>query len=177
MREILLLACDRGHSLSHLRPSSAVTPGSAPHHRPPAFPAEACLPRTTTASPTRTPPTPTLPSSTWPVRWGSCCCATALLAAAAPCCFLLQHVLLAVVGAPSSWCSAAEGAAATAPSLADCLQVTPAQEAGGVDEVTFLYKLVDGACPKSYGVNVARCPCCACYAGSTLLCCAAPCCL
>ncbi|KAF7804917.1 DNA mismatch repair protein MSH6 [Senna tora] len=27
---------------------------------------------------------------------------------------------------------------------------------GGVDEVTFLYKLTGGACPKSYGVNVAR---------------------
>ena len=27
---------------------------------------------------------------------------------------------------------------------------------GGVDEVTFLYKLTQGACPKSYGVNVAR---------------------
>lgn len=35
-------------------------------------------------------------------------------------------------------------------------EVTPAAEAGGVDEVTFLYKLVPGACPKSYGVNVAR---------------------
>ena len=35
-------------------------------------------------------------------------------------------------------------------------QVTPAAESGGVDEVTFLYKLADGACPKSYGVNVAR---------------------
>ncbi|KAH7428809.1 hypothetical protein KP509_09G018600 [Ceratopteris richardii] len=27
---------------------------------------------------------------------------------------------------------------------------------GGVEKVTFLYKLADGACPKSYGVNVAR---------------------
>lgn len=27
---------------------------------------------------------------------------------------------------------------------------------GGVEEVTFLYKLTPGACPKSYGVNVAR---------------------
>ncbi|KAH9320155.1 hypothetical protein KI387_021924, partial [Taxus chinensis] len=27
---------------------------------------------------------------------------------------------------------------------------------GGAEEVTFLYKLVPGACPKSYGVNVAR---------------------
>jgi DNA mismatch repair protein MSH6 len=27
---------------------------------------------------------------------------------------------------------------------------------GGSEEVTFLYKLVMGACPKSYGVNVAR---------------------
>lgn len=27
---------------------------------------------------------------------------------------------------------------------------------GGVDEVTFLYRLTPGACPKSYGVNVAR---------------------
>ena len=26
----------------------------------------------------------------------------------------------------------------------------------GVDEVTFLYRLTPGACPKSYGVNVAR---------------------
>lgn len=34
--------------------------------------------------------------------------------------------------------------------------VTPAAEAGGVDEVTFLYRLSAGACPKSYGVNVAR---------------------
>ena len=34
--------------------------------------------------------------------------------------------------------------------------VTPAEEAGGVDQVTFLYRLSDGACPKSYGVNVAR---------------------
>ncbi|KAJ7532277.1 hypothetical protein O6H91_14G080400 [Diphasiastrum complanatum] len=28
--------------------------------------------------------------------------------------------------------------------------------AGGLEEVTFLYKLTPGACPKSYGVNVAR---------------------
>ena len=28
--------------------------------------------------------------------------------------------------------------------------------AGGAPEVTFLYKLTAGACPKSYGVNVAR---------------------
>ena len=27
---------------------------------------------------------------------------------------------------------------------------------GGVEEVTFLYRLSPGACPKSYGVNVAR---------------------
>lgn len=27
---------------------------------------------------------------------------------------------------------------------------------GGLEEVTFLYKLCPGACPKSYGVNVAR---------------------
>lgn len=26
----------------------------------------------------------------------------------------------------------------------------------GVEEVTFLYRLSPGACPKSYGVNVAR---------------------
>ncbi|CAL0302168.1 unnamed protein product [Lupinus luteus] len=28
----------------------------------------------------------------------------------------------------------------------------------GVDEVTFLYRLTPGACPKSYGINVARLP-------------------
>lgn len=27
---------------------------------------------------------------------------------------------------------------------------------GGIEEVTFLYRLTPGACPKSYGVNVAR---------------------
>lgn len=27
---------------------------------------------------------------------------------------------------------------------------------GAVEEVTFLYRLTPGACPKSYGVNVAR---------------------
>lgn len=27
---------------------------------------------------------------------------------------------------------------------------------GGVEEVTFLYRLTPGACPKSYGVNIAR---------------------
>ena len=27
---------------------------------------------------------------------------------------------------------------------------------GAVEEVTFLYRLTAGACPKSYGVNVAR---------------------
>lgn len=27
---------------------------------------------------------------------------------------------------------------------------------GGIEEVTFLYRLTAGACPKSYGVNVAR---------------------
>ena len=27
---------------------------------------------------------------------------------------------------------------------------------GDVEEVTFLYRLTPGACPKSYGVNVAR---------------------
>lgn len=26
----------------------------------------------------------------------------------------------------------------------------------GIEEVTFLYRLMSGACPKSYGVNVAR---------------------
>lgn len=26
----------------------------------------------------------------------------------------------------------------------------------GIEEVTFLYRLTPGACPKSYGVNVAR---------------------
>lgn len=30
------------------------------------------------------------------------------------------------------------------------------KEAGDVEEVTFLYRLTDGACPKSYGANVAR---------------------
>ena len=30
------------------------------------------------------------------------------------------------------------------------------QGAAGVQEVTFLYKLRPGLCPKSYGVNVAR---------------------
>lgn len=34
--------------------------------------------------------------------------------------------------------------------------VVPAKEPGDVDEVLFLYKLTKGACPKSYGVNVAR---------------------
>lgn len=34
--------------------------------------------------------------------------------------------------------------------------VTPATAEGEVEEVTFLYRLTDGACPKSYGVNVAR---------------------
>lgn len=27
---------------------------------------------------------------------------------------------------------------------------------GGVEEVTFLYRLTPGSCPKSYGINVAR---------------------
>lgn len=27
---------------------------------------------------------------------------------------------------------------------------------GGLEEVTFLYRLTAGSCPKSYGVNVAR---------------------
>ena len=31
-----------------------------------------------------------------------------------------------------------------------------ASNKGGLEEVTFLYKLCPGACPKSYGVNVAR---------------------
>jgi DNA mismatch repair protein MSH6 len=34
--------------------------------------------------------------------------------------------------------------------------VTPSAEPGGVDDVAFLYRLTAGACPKSYGVNVAR---------------------
>jgi DNA mismatch repair protein MSH6 len=35
--------------------------------------------------------------------------------------------------------------------------VTPAEDGrDGVDQVTFLYRLTEGACPKSYGVNVAR---------------------
>ncbi|KAJ8900406.1 hypothetical protein K2173_025183 [Erythroxylum novogranatense] len=29
-------------------------------------------------------------------------------------------------------------------------------EVGGIEEVTFLYRLTPGVCPKSYGVNVAR---------------------
>ncbi|KAL3677727.1 hypothetical protein R1sor_020683 [Riccia sorocarpa] len=33
---------------------------------------------------------------------------------------------------------------------------TVGTEAGGLEEVTFLYKLAPGPCPKSYGVNVAR---------------------
>lgn len=31
-----------------------------------------------------------------------------------------------------------------------------ASSKGGLEEVTFLYKVCPGACPKSYGVNVAR---------------------
>jgi DNA mismatch repair protein MSH6 len=31
-----------------------------------------------------------------------------------------------------------------------------AMRSDGTPEVTFLYKLTAGACPKSYGVNVAR---------------------
>lgn len=34
--------------------------------------------------------------------------------------------------------------------------VEPPLEEGGVERVTFLYRLTDGACPKSYGINVAR---------------------
>jgi DNA mismatch repair ATPase MutS len=34
--------------------------------------------------------------------------------------------------------------------------VAPPAQPGGVEEVTFLYRLTDGACPKSYGANVAR---------------------
>lgn len=34
--------------------------------------------------------------------------------------------------------------------------VTPPSQPGGLEEITFLYKLTDGACPKSYGANVAR---------------------
>ena len=34
--------------------------------------------------------------------------------------------------------------------------VTPSSSSAAVDEVAFLYRLVEGACPKSYGVNVAR---------------------
>ncbi|KAL4857543.1 DNA mismatch repair protein 6 [Chlorella vulgaris] len=34
--------------------------------------------------------------------------------------------------------------------------VTPSPTADGLEEVTFLYRLADGACPKSYGTNVAR---------------------
>lgn len=30
------------------------------------------------------------------------------------------------------------------------------QGVGNVEEVTFLYRLTPGACPKSYGVNVAQ---------------------
>jgi hypothetical protein len=38
---------------------------------------------------------------------------------------------------------------------------------GGLEEVTFLYLLTSGSCPKSYGVNVAR------LAGSSqFICCA-----
>lgn len=47
--------------------------------------------------------------------------------------------------------------------IAYCVQVElyhmaceVASTPGGSEEVTFLYKLVMGACPKSYGVNVAR---------------------
>lgn len=34
--------------------------------------------------------------------------------------------------------------------------VAPPSQPGGAEEVTFLYRLTDGACPKSYGTNVAR---------------------
>ena len=34
--------------------------------------------------------------------------------------------------------------------------INPSSTPGGVDEVVFLYRLAQGACPKSYGVNVAR---------------------
>lgn len=40
-----------------------------------------------------------------------------------------------------------------------CLSHMACQVGGGIeglDEVTFLYRLTPGACPKSYGVNVAR---------------------
>ncbi|BBN02356.1 DNA mismatch repair protein MSH6 [Marchantia polymorpha subsp. ruderalis] len=36
------------------------------------------------------------------------------------------------------------------------MSCTVGTEAGGLEEVTFLYKLAPGPCPKSYGVNVAR---------------------
>lgn len=34
--------------------------------------------------------------------------------------------------------------------------VQPPSEPGGVEQVTFLYRLTDGACPKSYGASCAR---------------------
>lgn len=34
--------------------------------------------------------------------------------------------------------------------------VTPPSNPGDVEEVTFLYRLTDGACPKSYGASCAR---------------------
>jgi DNA mismatch repair protein MSH6 len=34
--------------------------------------------------------------------------------------------------------------------------VEPPLDEGGVERVTFLYRLTDGACPKSYGINVAK---------------------
>jgi len=49
---------------------------------------------------------------------------------------------------------AAPGAACTLAHMG--IQLSPASSAGGEEEVTFLYKLRPGACPKSYGVNVAR---------------------
>jgi DNA mismatch repair ATPase MutS len=53
-------------------------------------------------------------------------------------------------------CMVEEEAAAEAPGDSSSGSAGAAGSSGGMATVTFLYKLVDGACPKSYGLNVAR---------------------
>jgi DNA mismatch repair protein MSH6 len=63
------------------------------------------------------------------------------------------HRLAAAAGAhPGVVALAHMGCHVSAPAAAD----NPGSSVHGREEVTFLYKLRPGACPKSYGVNVAR---------------------
>ena len=66
--------------------------------------------------------------------------------ASAPRCLFSTHYAALAAGTPAGAVAAAHMG----------IRLEPSSDDGGAERVTFLYRLQPGACPKSYGVNVAR---------------------